>query len=285
MAKLTDKDLLSNPASGDFIHVVDVSDTTDDVAGTSKRSTLQSVVDLANASALTQVSSGEKTAGTETALRSYSPKDVADMAGIHGGGGGGGAVNSVNGQTGTVALDPDDLDDTSTTNKFVSSAQKSKLDGIETAATADQTGAEIKSAYEGESNTNAFTDAEKTKLSGVATAATANTGALADLNAVDTAQIEDDAVTIAKLAATGSASSSTYLRGDNTWGTPAGGGSSATYSATAPSSPSDGDEWIDTSTDLDAPVRSDDISNIVKLTQAEYDALTPDSNTLYYIVG
>jgi len=36
----------------------------------------------------TQISSGEKTAGTETALRSFSPKDVADMAGTHGGGGG-----------------------------------------------------------------------------------------------------------------------------------------------------------------------------------------------------
>lgn len=32
-------------------------------------------------------------------------------------------------------------------------------------------------------------------------------------------------------------------------------------------------------------VTSDDISTIVKLTQAEYDALTPDANTLYVIVG
>lgn len=37
-----------------------------------------------------QVSSGEKTAGTETQIRRFSPKDVADMAGTHGGGGGGG---------------------------------------------------------------------------------------------------------------------------------------------------------------------------------------------------
>lgn len=36
-----------------------------------------------------QVSAGEKTAGTETAVRRFSPKDVADMAGTHGGGGGG----------------------------------------------------------------------------------------------------------------------------------------------------------------------------------------------------
>lgn len=36
-----------------------------------------------------QVSAGEKTAGTATAVRRFSPKDVADMAGTHGGGGGG----------------------------------------------------------------------------------------------------------------------------------------------------------------------------------------------------
>ena len=43
----------------------------------------------------------------------------------------------------------------------MSAADKTKLDGIEASATADQTGAEIKTAYEAESNTHAFTDAEK----------------------------------------------------------------------------------------------------------------------------
>ena len=41
---------------------------------------------------------------------------------------------------------------------------KTKLDGIEAGATADQTGSEIKAAYEAEANTNVFTDAEKTLL-------------------------------------------------------------------------------------------------------------------------
>ena len=49
-----------------------------------------------------------------------------------------------------------------------------KLDGIEANATADQTGSEIKTAYEAESDTNAFTDAEKTKLSGIEASATAD---------------------------------------------------------------------------------------------------------------
>jgi len=44
------------------------------------------------------------------------------------------------------------------------SADGAKLDGIESGSTGDQTGAEIKSAYEAEANTNAFTDAEKTLL-------------------------------------------------------------------------------------------------------------------------
>ena len=48
-----------------------------------------------------------------------------------------------------------------------------KLDGIEASATADQSDAEIKTAYENNSDTNAFTDALQTKLNGIETAATA----------------------------------------------------------------------------------------------------------------
>jgi hypothetical protein len=48
-----------------------------------------------------------------------------------------GAVDSVNGQTGVVVLDADDIDDTSTTNKFTTAGDISKLAGIE--ANADVT--------------------------------------------------------------------------------------------------------------------------------------------------
>ena len=58
----------------------------------------------------------------------------------------------------------------SDTNAFTDSLL-SKLNAIEASATTDQTGAEIKSLYEAESDTNAFTDAEKTKLSGIETSA------------------------------------------------------------------------------------------------------------------
>lgn len=52
---------------------------------------------------------------------------------------------------------------TATTAAFTTE-QETKLSNIETAATADQTGAEIKALYEAESDTNAFTDAEKASV-------------------------------------------------------------------------------------------------------------------------
>ena len=48
----------------------------------------------------------------------------------------------------------------------MSSAHYTKLENVESNSKDDQTGAEIKAAYEAESNTNAYTDAEKTKLAG-----------------------------------------------------------------------------------------------------------------------
>jgi len=56
----------------------------------------------------------------------------------------------------------------------MSTADKTKLDGIETGATADQTSAEIKSLYESEADTNAFTDALLNKLNNIASGAQVN---------------------------------------------------------------------------------------------------------------
>ena len=49
----------------------------------------------------------------------------------------------------------------------LTAAQARTLLNVEDGATADQTGAEIKSLYEAEADTNAFTDAEKSKLAGI----------------------------------------------------------------------------------------------------------------------
>ncbi len=59
------------------------------------------------------------------------------------------------------------------TNEF-SDAEQTKLAGIETGATADQTAAEIKTAYESNADTNEFSDAEQTKLAGIEDSATAD---------------------------------------------------------------------------------------------------------------
>ena len=75
---------------------------------------------------------------------------------------------------------------------------KTKLDGIEASATADQTGAEIKTAYEAEANTNAFTDAEKTLLGNQSgtntgdedTASITALGALMDSEVTNLAQVK-----------------------------------------------------------------------------------------------
>ena len=58
------------------------------------------------------------------------------------------------------------------TEENFTSTLKTKLDGIETSATADQTDAEIKTAYENNADTNAFTDADHSKLDGIAAGAT-----------------------------------------------------------------------------------------------------------------
>lgn len=56
---------------------------------------------------------------------------------------GGGAVDSVNGQTGTVVLDADDIDDTSTTNKFVTSTDLTKLSNLSGTNTGDQNASQV----------------------------------------------------------------------------------------------------------------------------------------------
>ena len=67
----------------------------------------------------------------------------------------------------------DAVEAASNSNTFTD-ADHTKLNGIETGATADQTNAEIKTAYEANANTNEFSDAEQTKLAGIETAATAD---------------------------------------------------------------------------------------------------------------
>ena len=63
---------------------------------------------------------------------------------------------------------------TSSVAGFMSHTDKAKLDGIETAATADQTASEIRTLVESASDSNVFTDADHTKLNGIESGATAD---------------------------------------------------------------------------------------------------------------
>lgn len=65
------------------------------------------------------------------------------------------------------------------------SEDETKLAGIEDGATADQTGAEIKTLYEGQADTNAFTDAEKSKLGAIEAGAEVNMTATEIVAAID----------------------------------------------------------------------------------------------------
>ncbi len=76
------------------------------------------------------------------------------------------------GGTTTVVTVPETQNNVTVSRNQITTDERTKLAGIETGATADMTGAEIKAAYEAEPN--AFTDALKTKLDTIEVGATAD---------------------------------------------------------------------------------------------------------------
>tara|TARA_Y100000813_G_scaffold28769_2_gene18157 strand:+ start:2456 stop:4300 length:1845 start_codon:yes stop_codon:yes gene_type:complete len=66
------------------------------------------------------------------------------------------------------------VNSTTTVSGLMSAADKVKLDGIETAATADQTASEIRTLVESASDSNVFTDADHSKLNAIEAGATAD---------------------------------------------------------------------------------------------------------------
>jgi hypothetical protein len=200
---------------------------------------------------------------------------------------GGGAVDSVNSQTGVVVLDADDIDDTSTSHKFATAAQLSKLDGVEAGADVTDT-ANVTAA-------GALMDSEvdadiKTLSLPANTTISAFGRTLVDDADASTARTTLDA------ASAGHDHTGTYQPLDADLTTIAAADNGSTLAATTASfttadeSKLDGIEAGADVTD-ESNVRaaggviSADITDIVELTQAAYDALgTPDADTLYIIV-
>ena len=92
-------------------------------------------------------------------------------------------VQSVNTQTGAVVLDADDVDDTSTSHKFVTASDITNLGNLSGTNTGDQD----LSSYQLQPSEGAFADGDKTKLDGLNAsdyATAAHTHALDDLSDV-----------------------------------------------------------------------------------------------------
>ena len=72
-----------------------------------------------------------KDTSANNVMKYVTAQSIADLAA--------GGVTSVNGETGAVTIDADDIDDTSTTNKFVTSADLTKLSNLSGTNSGDQT--------------------------------------------------------------------------------------------------------------------------------------------------
>jgi hypothetical protein len=102
-------------------------------------------------------------------------------------------VQSVNTQTGAVVLDADDVDDSSTSHKFVTASDITNLSNLSGTNTGDQD----LSSYQLQPSEGAFVDGDKTKLDGIEASAdvtdTANVtaaGALMDTEVTNLAQVK-----------------------------------------------------------------------------------------------
>ena len=145
------------------------------------------------------------------------------------------------------------------TDQNFTNADHTKLDGIETGATADQTAAEIRALVASATDSQVFTDADHTKLNGIATGATNTVGNAThtgDVTGSTVLSIGNNKVTPYHLNVSGNGTTTQYLRSDGdgsfTWATPP--DTNTTY--THPTHPGD-DASVDTGALTGATVISD----------------------------
>lgn len=119
-------------------------------------------------------------------------------------------VSTINGLSGVVVIDADDLAD-GTLNVMMTGAERTKIAGVATGATANSTDAQLRNRA-----THTGTQAAST-ISGLATIATSGSAADLSTGTVPTARL-----------ASGTADNTTFHRGDGVWAVPSGGGSQTT---------------------------------------------------------
>lgn len=147
-----------------------ISDLTNDSGYTTNTGTVTSVAATVptgfTVSGSPVTTSGTLALGYDTGYQGYTTTEASKLAGIETGAEVN-TVDSVNTKTGAVVLDPDDLDDTSTTNKFVTATDITKLSNLSGTNTGDQD----LSSYQLKPAEGAFVDGDKTKLDGIETGA------------------------------------------------------------------------------------------------------------------
>lgn len=127
-------------------------------------------------------------------------------------------VQSVNSATGAVVLDADDVDDTSTTHKFVTASDITKLGNLSGTNTGDQD----LTSYQLQPTEGAFLDGDKTKLDGIEVGADVTdatnveaAGALMDNEVTNLAQVKAFDSSQYATSAQGSTADSATQPGDN----------------------------------------------------------------------
>ena len=187
--KPLDLTALTSLATDDTFIVGDTSDTSE-VVKTIAKSAL--ITDLSTSFATAAQGALADSAQQPPAEGAFVDGDKTKLDGIETGAEAN-VVDSVNAQTGAVVLDADDIDDTSTTNKFVTASDVTKLSNLSGTNTGDQD----LSTYQVKPAEGAFVDGDKTKLDGIEAGAdvtdTANVtaaGALMDSEVTNLAQVK-----------------------------------------------------------------------------------------------
>ena len=187
--KPLDLTALTSLATDDTFIVGDTSDTSE-VVKTIAKSAL--ITDLSTSFATAAQGAKADSAQQPPAEGAFVDGDKTKLDGIETGAEAN-VVDSVNAQTGAVVLDADDIDDTSTTNKFVTASDVTKLSNLSGTNTGDQD----LSTYQVKPAEGAFVDGDKIKLDGIEAGAdvtdTANVtaaGALMDSEVTNLAQVK-----------------------------------------------------------------------------------------------